>query len=205
MTKDEWCREVEAMVAHWPHYDWRQATSLGSLDVWYADMAGLDAEAVGTGWRALARTGREWPPNGAQIRNSVLELQSDTPGFGEVWQRLMQAASRFGWRRETEALAWLAEWSPLAARLAELLPFRELALTTELEVFHGQARRSWDQLCARSVRDAQVAGLPPAGLKAVERANGPHQIGDVLAEQLPAPAERRGRLERHAPPLRAGP
>jgi len=187
VNRIEFATVCERVALWWPQRQWSDA----SAAAYFHDLADLDGGQVQTACQALYRTGRDWPPNGAQIRNSVLELQSDRPGFGEVWDRLLRAASRFGWRRETEALAWLAEWSPLAARLAELLPFRELCLTTELEVFHGQARRSWDQLCARSVRDSQVAGLPSAGLKAVERANGPRRIGDVLAEQLPAPADER--------------
>lgn len=186
MSRDEFAAVCERVALWWPQRQWSDA----SAAAYFRDLADLPGTQVQTACEALYRTGREWPPNGAQVRNQVLELRADTPGFGEVWDRLLRAASRFGWRREDEAIAWLEDWCSLAGRLAAILPFREFCLTEELEVFHGQARRSWDQLTARAVRDGQVEGLPPAGLRAVARANGPRHIGDVVAGELPAPALR---------------
>lgn len=184
MNRVEFAAVCERVALWWPQRQWSDA----SAAAYFRDLADMDGGEVATATEALYRSGREWPPNGAQIRNKVLELRADTPGFGEVWDRLLRAASRFGRDREPEALEWLEEWSPLAARFAVMLPFRAFCVTEELEVFHGQARRSWDQLCARSVRDGQVAGLPPAGLAVVERANGPRHVGDVVG----LPGGRRG-------------
>jgi len=191
VTRAEWDSVVQRMVACWPHYDWPNAQVVGSLDVWFEEVDDLDADQVRVACRTLYRSGREFPPNGAQVRAQVVSLAADLPGFGEVWDRLHRAASNFGQVRSEEAIAWLAEWHPLAGEFARILTFREFCLTTEQEVFHGQARRTWDQLVRRHDRDSQVAGLPSAGLRAVERANEPRQIGDVLAGELPAPAEER--------------
>ena len=189
MTRDEWSELAERMVAWWPHYDWRNAASAGSLDLWFDDVADLEAAEVTTATTALYRTGREFPPNGAQIRAKVVELQADVPGFGIVWDRLHRAAGMFGARRAEEAIAWLGEWHPLAGELARTLTFREFCWTTEQEVFHGQARRSWEQLVRRHERDSTLVGLPSGGMVAVERANtGPRQIGDALKAVLPGDA-----------------
>ncbi len=184
MTRDDWGSTVKRLMAYWPHYDWANAASLGAIDVWFEEVEDLDAEQVQVACKVLYRAGGQWPPNGAQIRGQVVSLESDVPGFGEVWDRLHRAASRFGRARSEEAIAWLAEWHPLCGEFARILTFREFCLTTEQEVFHGQARRTWEQLCRRHERDSRLAGLPSAGLRAVERAQGPRPLGDVLQDQI---------------------
>lgn len=188
MTRSEWAAQVERMVGWWPHYDWQRATGLGSIDLFFHDLHDLDAAQVATAVEALYRTGREFPPNGAQIRGQVIDLQDDLPPFAEAWQRLLKAAGLFGRDGAEDAYRWLADLHPLVADLARLLPWREFCLTENLEVTHGQARRSWEQLVARHGRDGRLAGLPGAGLSVVERAGGDVvPIGDAVKRALPDP------------------
>ena len=194
VTEQEWAALCERMVAWWPHFDWKRAAEVGSIGAWYRDVEDLDADQVATAAESLYREGHDFPRNGAQIRKRVFELSADVPTWGEVWDRLWRAAQNFGQVRQEDAFAWLEDWSPLAAQFARQLPFREFCTTTEPEVFHGQARRVWEQLVRRHERDSSLLGLPTAGLKAVEKANRePTQIGDVLRRVLPpAPAETKG-------------
>lgn len=188
MTRSEWNQVVQRLMAWWPHYDWRNATTLGSLDAWFDDLKDLDAAQVQTGAEALYREAGDFPPNGAQIRAQVIDLQDDVPPFAEVWQRLLKAAGLFGRDQPDQAYRWLADLHPLVADLARLLPWREFCVSTESTVVHGQARRSWEQLVARHGRDGRLAGLPPAGLSVVERAGGDVvPIGDAVRRGLPEP------------------
>jgi hypothetical protein len=166
----------------WPHARWPQE----SAALYFQDLKDLPADQVATAAEALYRDGRDFPPTGAQIRGKVLDLAADVPGFGLVWDRLFRAASLFGQARGEEALEWLADWHPLAGEFARTLPFREFCLTESPEVMHGQARRSWEQLCARHSRDARMADLPSAGLRAVERASAEVvPIGKAIERALP--------------------
>lgn len=188
MTRGEWNTVVQRLMAWWPHYDWRNATTLGSLDAWYDDLKDLDADQVQTGAEALYREAKDFPPNGAQIRAQIVELASDVPPFAQVWQRLLKAAGLFGRDRPDDAYRWLADLHPLVADLARLLPWREFCLSENLEVTHGQARRSWEQLVARHGRDWRLAGLPAAGLSVVERASADVvPIADAVRRALPDP------------------
>lgn len=185
MKDRQWLNVQARLTANWPH----QIPPQSSLDKWKVDLRDLDGDQVEVAVEAIYRDGREFPPNGAQIRAKVLELAADTPTWTEVWERLLRAAQQFGQARQDEAFAWLAEWSPLAEVFARQLPFREFCLTENVEVFHGQARRQWEQFVRRYERDVSLVGLPDAGLKAVERANktAPAHIGDALRAALPAP------------------
>lgn len=185
MTPAEFARLCSRVAGWWPRAPWPKDTAA----LYFDDVRDLEAQMVETAVTAVYRSGSNWPPTGAQIRAKVVELQADVPGFGLVWDRLHKAAGMFGARRSEEAVAWLADWHPLAGEFARTLTFREFCQTTEQEVFHGQARRSWDQLVRRHDRDSTLVGLPAGGLKAVERANdGPRQIGDVL-RSLPTSGE----------------
>jgi hypothetical protein len=182
----QWLNVKARLTTNWPH----QLPPESALAKWRTDLDDLDGDQVEVAIEALYRDGRDFPPNGAQIRAKVVELAADVPTWGEVWDRLWRAAQRFGRGREQEAFGWLEEWSPLAAQFARQLPFREFCTTTEPEVFHGQARRVWEQLVRRFERDTALTGLPSAGLKAVERANktAPAHIGDAIRNALPAPS-----------------
>jgi len=185
MTDRQWLNVKARLTSNWPH----QLPPESALKKWRTDLDDLDGDQVEVAIEALYRDAREFPPNGAQIRAKVLELASDAPTWGEVWDRLWKAAEQFGYSRQGEALEFIGEMSPLAAEFARQLPFREFCLTTEPQVFHGQARRVWEQMLRRYERDMRLYGLPSAGLRAVERANkaAPAQIGDVFKRALPAP------------------
>ncbi len=184
MSPSDFARLCSRVSGWWPHQTWSKETAA----LYYHDLSEFPADQVFTAAEALYREGGSFPPTGAQIRRNIVALSADVPGFGEVWNRLHRAAQMFGQVRSEEAIEWLAEWHPLAGEFARILTFREFCKTTNQEVFHGQARRTWEQLCRRTERDATLAGLPSAGLRSLERANGPRQLGDVL-RALPEPEE----------------
>lgn len=184
MSPSEFARLCARVTGWWPRAPWPKETAA----LYFDDLRDFDAEVVFTALTSLYREGSPFPPTGAQIRKHAVALDADIPGFGEVWDHLHKAARLFGQARSDEAVAWLTDWHPLAGELARILTFRDFCLTTQQEVFHGQARRTWEQLARRAERDSTLAGLPSAGLRAVERANGPRRLGDVL-RALPEPEE----------------
>ena len=154
---------------------------------WYDDLSELPAEHIYAATEALYREGREFPPNGAQIRTKVIELNADIPEWGEVWSRIMRAALRYGSWDVGGAIASLERFHPLAASFARQIGFGAFCETEDpMSVIEGQARRKWELMVDGIRRDAQYQGIPAAGLRTLERVNSePRQIGDVLREALP--------------------
>lgn len=190
MTAAEWASITERMVAAWPHGDWPKVTRVGSLDRWYADLSEFPAERVSTAVEALYRSGREFPPNGAQIRAQIIDLEHDAPTWPEVWELLWKAMRKHGHADTTAACDWLGEKHPLVGTFARRLPFRDFCLTREPSVFHGQARRQWEALVEQTRRDESLRGLPEGGLRRLERVNSqPRRIGDVLRGLTPPKEE----------------
>jgi hypothetical protein len=182
VSRSEWARVCARVAAWWPHSPWPDV----SAAAYYADLQDLPADVVAAACEALYRDAREFPPTGGQIRAKAVELGADLPTWPETLDLLNQAARRFlGVYGVDEALAWLDSQHPLVGQFARMLPFRDFCLTEEPQVFHGQARRMWEQLSDRTRRDASYRGIQPARLRALKRANSePRQLGVAIGQVL---------------------
>ena len=69
MNSDEWDEITVAILACWPNKEIPER----SFDLWFRDLSEFEAEQVEAAVLALYRDGREWAPNGAQIRNKLIE------------------------------------------------------------------------------------------------------------------------------------
>jgi hypothetical protein len=181
MKPYEWLEAVALMRLNWPH------ASIADEVVakWFTDVQEIEGDQVKVAIEALYRDGREFPPNGAQIRDKVITL-SDPQGeieHGEAWN-LAKKASLKG--DEKAAYEWLEEQCPAAALTVRRL-CGGITLTYQVDdepTVRAQFRDIYRGILAARRRDARYAGLPTAGLRVLER--GPRRIGDVLKRALPA-------------------
>jgi hypothetical protein len=177
MTESEWVEVVGRINANWPH----QIVPDAALAKWYDDLKDLPVGYVTRAVEDLYHGGREFPPNGGQIRKRAAEMQVDAPTFAEVWRLVLRAASKFGRDRVGEARAWLRERHPVAEELVRRVGWREICNSEELEVLHGQARRVYEALTAQTVHETTVRGVDSGGLRQGERINAqPVPMSDVI-------------------------
>ena len=176
MTAAEWDYLAVKLQAYWPS----KAIPDESLDLWFADLGEFEAEQVEAAIIALYRDGREWAPNGAQIRNKLLELRTDEPDHGKAYELAMQAAGPMGGFER--GMEWLREQSPLAAEAAETYGWRDFCLNGDIDegTRRAQYRDIYRTLASRSERDQRYAGIAAAGLEGLPE--GPKRIGDVVRE-----------------------
>jgi hypothetical protein len=167
MQRSEWGQVLARIEANWP----QAAIPEVSAAKWYDDLKDLPVGYVMRAVEDLYHGGREFPPNGGQIRKRAAEMQVDAPTFAEVWRLVLRAASKFGRDRVGEARAWLRERHPVAEELARRMGWREICNSEELEVLHGQARRVYEALTTQSVHETTVRGLDSGGLRQGERIN----------------------------------
>lgn len=184
MKRSEWAKEVAKLQARWP----RQPISPESAAIWFEDLAEFPAEQVNAAVTALYRDGREWAPNGAQIRIKLLELHTDVQDWGEAYETTMTAIRDHG--GFYAGLDWLRKESPLAAEAAERYGWESLCRDGDTSdgTRRAQYREIFQGVAKRAERDRRYDGIPDAGLKVLERANqGPVRFGDMV--QLETPAE----------------
>lgn len=136
MTLSEWA-QVEAFIAA----AWPQARPMDREQVRmrYELVKDLSLGAVLDELQRIAGAGREWPPNPGQLAAAVrAAARPPAPAVGSVIALLEQAAGAFGAQREADALRWLSDRSPHAARAA--------------------CELGWRQFCRESLHDPRVGG-----------------------------------------------
>lgn len=173
MTAEEWEYLTVKVQAYWPN----KPLSDESLELWFADLSEFEAEQVEAAIIALYRDGREWAPNGAQIRNKLLELRTDTIDHGAAYELAMRAAGEGGGFEN--GLEWLRERDPLVALVAEQWPWREFCYSTADDTTRrAQFRDSYKNAVARRSKDQRYLGIEADGLDGLP--SGPKRIGEVI-------------------------
>lgn len=176
MTPQEWAMLSLEIQTRWPN----RSIPEESFSLWYGDLAELPAEQVKAGIEALYRDGREWAPNGAQIRLKVIDLASNLPTHGEAYGMAMEAAGPRG--GFNNGMAWLLEQSPAAAAAAEQFGWRDFCLgdATNDTARRAQFRDIYNAIAKRAIDQEKYRGLEAAGLRVLEGGKGPQKIGKLI-------------------------
>lgn len=155
MTEAEWTKITAVMTANWPH----QLPPPESLAKWGRDLAELPGPEVLAAVEAIYRDGKEFPPNGGQIRNKVLELRlGGEPGFEDAYALAIHAASSKGYEA---GLDWLRERAPLVAAAAERYPWREFCLSKSADTTRrAQFKAIFEAMREKAEKGERYAGLP---------------------------------------------
>lgn len=173
MIKSEWFKIIAVLQARWP----QRPIPTESAEVWFSDLEEYQAEDVAAAAEALYRDGREFAPNGAQIRNKLLELRSEPMDHSQAYALAMEAA-----RKGVDAgLDWLREQSPIAAQAAEAYGWWGFCKNGTIDEGTRRAhfRDVFKNLAAREERDQRYMGIEAPGLKGLP--SGPKRIGDVIS------------------------
>lgn len=166
MTDREWAGIVAVLTANWPH----QLPPDLALDKWRGDLDDLDGQLVLGGVEAIYRDGRDFPPNGAQMRAKALELEA---GPQRDWSEGYKLANNPGKLPEgkgrasyiynaAETLAHLETLDPVAAETVRRLGVNAWAerLATDETTWRAQFRDVYRQVADRADRERRYAGLP---------------------------------------------
>lgn len=106
---------------------WEQAKPLSAQEheAAFSLLASVDFEAAKAAMIRLSLAGREWPPPVGVLIGEANGGMVAQASWAEARDLLCKAASRFGRDREADALAWLEERSPTAARMAVEVGWRQ--------------------------------------------------------------------------------
>jgi hypothetical protein len=167
---------------------WGKPIPKASMEVWFAQIQELDFDVVRRAIDELAASSG-FTPTPQMVRERALELVSGRPDFEQVWEELVDAASRCDWFDPNPP----ADMSLVAQALARSLgwaEFRTIDLTT---YYVHEARARFTEITERASRRMRE-GLPafesvaPLALPG-EVSDLVEQIGEPVQELIPPPAD----------------
>jgi hypothetical protein len=181
VTLSEWLKIAAVdLQARWPN----RPIPEESIKLWFEDLAEFPADQVRAAVLALYRDGREWSPNGAQIRAKLSELSRDDPDHGAAWALVNRALANYGVYDWPGFYRYLEERSPAVAEAARRHSFEPSGyLKADESTVRAQFREIYKAVVAERTRNQAYAGIPTANLRGLER--GPRRLGDVLRRALP--------------------
>lgn len=179
MTEQEWMQQLAILCLRWP----QSADKINDqvADLWFLDLSEFEVEKVEAAITAIYRDGREFAPNGAQIRNKIAELGAADGGWDRAYQLAMEAAQSHG-GAEYGGLLWLREQDPVAADVAQGYGWRDFCLSdsTADGTRRAHFRDMYNLRASKAAERERYRGLNAGGLKVIEEANEPRKLGDVI-------------------------
>jgi len=179
MTEQEWMKQLAILCLRWP----QSADKINDqvADLWFMDLSEFEVEKVEAAITAIYRDGREFAPNGAQIRNKIAELHAVDSGWDRAYALAMEAATSHG-GAEYGGLSWLRDQDPVAADVAEGYGWRDFCLSdsTSDGMRRAHFRDMYEKRAARAVERERYRGIEGPGLRVIEEANQPRRLGDLV-------------------------
>lgn len=162
MVRQEFAIWCAALQTYFPRHNLLPTPEAKNL--WYQELKDLDAGTATAVLRKWVAT-EKWPPSIAEIRAMALDMvNGPASDWGDGWQEVKEAISRYGWCREKEALASL---SPAARSAAQRIGWKDICDSENPEALRAQFRQVYqvaaererqDQLIAPSTRE-MIAGI----------------------------------------------
>ena len=155
MTGQEWKRSSRICTRAWPHAELTDET----VEAWYVAVQDLDQQDALTAVEAMLREGREFPPNGGQIRQKTIELAAPPADWSRGYTLAMNNPVSYAQRRRSAGLASRAR--PRRRRDRPSLRGGHLGDGLGYARGHRAQFRQIYELAAAAVRDGLAyAGLP---------------------------------------------
>lgn len=153
MNKKEFAIIASALRTYYPKEN--LLPNEQAMQLWFNQLNDIPykvAEVTLNKWVAT----NKWSPSIADIREQAAGItQGEAKEWGDAWQEVLRAISKYGSYREDEALASLDDTTRTVVRR---LGFRNLCFSEEIQVDRANFRMIYEQQLHRDKQDAQ---LPP--------------------------------------------
>lgn len=124
-----------------------------AMELWFRQLQDIPypiAEAALNKWVAT----QKWSPSIAEIRETAAAISSgELMDWGEAWESAIGAVRRYGYYRQSEALASLDD---LTRRTVQRLGYTELCMSENITADRANFRMIYEQLANRKKADAQT-------------------------------------------------
>ena len=153
MNKKEFALFASALRTYYPRE--KLLPNEQAMELWFMQLQDIPyklAELMLNTWVAT----NKWSPSIADIREKATSIsKGEAKEWGEAWQEVLKAVSKYGYYQEKEALESMDD---ATRRVVNRLGYRNLCLSEEIQVDRANFRMIYEQELQRQKQEAQ---LPP--------------------------------------------
>lgn len=140
MTRKDFVKIISILKTAYPNK--KMIETDAEMEVWYRILGDIDKNDLERA-TIKAVTTLVFPPSIAELR--LLATEGDKPkDWGEGWDLVRRAVSRFGSYRPQEAIEWISTQDQLAGQIAQRLGFRDICLAENLEYVRANFRMMYE-------------------------------------------------------------
>lgn len=158
MNKKEFAIFASALRTYYPRE--KLLPNEQAMELWFKQLQDIPyklAELTLNTWVAT----NKWSPSIADIREKATGfIHGEAKEWGEAWQEVLKAITKYGTYQELEALESMSETT---RRVVDRLGFRNLCMSEEIQVDRANFRMIYEQEIQREKQNAQI----PQNLKAI--------------------------------------
>jgi len=152
MTKEEFATLTMALRTYYPKENILPNTP--AMELWYRELQDIPYTVAETALRKWVSTNK-WSPSIAEIRETVAQISNGaTQDWGEAWEKVLKAVSRYGLYAQGEAMRSL---DPLTRKAVERLGFRDVCLSENIATERANFRMIYETLAKREQTEQQMA------------------------------------------------
>ena len=167
MNRQEFVKIAMALKTFYP--DPKFLPNNQAIELWSEQFEDVDyktMQAVCNKWVAE----NKWAPTVADLRQYIAEIMTgEIPDWGEGWQQVMKAVSRYGWCNPEEAYAMMDEITREACRR---VGFKEICTNENITASRAAFRDIYTEIASRAKKE----NLLPVGLR--------NQISTIRQNQI---------------------
>lgn len=125
-----------------------------AMELWYKELQDIPYEVAETALRKWVST-QKWSPTIADIRETAANVSNGRlPDWGEGWQSVQKAFSRFGRDRKEEALE---SFDPITRKTVEYLGWVNLCNSTNPDTDRANFRQCFETVAKREKETQQLS------------------------------------------------
>ena len=124
-----------------------------AMELWFRQLQDIDykvAELVLNKWVAV----NKWSPTIADIRGEAATISAgELPDWGDGWEQVLKAISRYGMYRQDEALASM---DSLTRKCVERLGFKNICISENISADRANFRMMYETIAERQKKEMQL-------------------------------------------------
>lgn len=174
MNRKDFQKLADAIRSYWPKETIMPTKE--SMELWYQELKDIDyAMAVSAVRKHVQES--VWSPSIAEIRAQTVNIQADDTDWGDGWEEVLKAISRFGQYDETGALESMSQ---MTKEIVKRLGWKQICQSDQDEMMSIRAnfRMMYEQ---KNEKERKYAALSGDLKEKIDQINGGvKQIGGAV-------------------------
>ena len=151
MNKQEFAQFTMALKTYYPRENLLPNNQ--AMELWFRQLQDIPYKVAEIGLNKWVATNK-WSPSIADIREVCASVsEPDVPDWGDAWEEVINAISRFGMYRADDAVESM---TPLTAQAVKRIGFVNICTSENASADRANFRIIYEQLAQRKKEDMQI-------------------------------------------------